>query len=87
MKQLLYIYEPVSHHNITHLYLDICHILKLRIIFELNVLPIRIIRILHIDSLCNIHNPYNPILIASRSVGLSSSEHSGLVSASVQRLY
>ena len=86
-EQLLYIYEPVSHHNNNLIYLDICLILKPRIIFELNVLPFRIIRVLHIDSLCNIHNPYNSVLIASRSAGLSSSERSGLVSASVQQLY
>jgi len=41
-------------------YLDICLILKLRIPFGTWMFYLRIIQILHTDSLRNIHNPYNP---------------------------
>ena len=40
-------------------YLDICLILKSRIPFGTQMFYLHTIRILHTDSLCNIHNPYN----------------------------
>jgi len=56
MSNIVYIRARISPHN-NLIYLTSVSILKPRIIFELNVLPFRIIRVLHIDLLGNIHIP------------------------------